>query len=207
MAPVWFIPMIAMFYVLSPLFQLIDRFPIFYLTIPLLLWVSYENPRHWTPWVSFVHFFPVYIIGMAASRYKDVVLSWSYKLRYVLVAAFSIAVAYQLLRTGTTQSYFNYLNKLFLSFLFISLLAHYQEKSFRFLTWFAAINFSVFFLHTYANAGLKILFTGVPAQSLPILGNVFYQAVYVAVLVAISIAVCLVVKKLTGKYSKYMIGA
>jgi surface polysaccharide O-acyltransferase-like enzyme len=62
MAPLWFIPMIAIFYLLSPLFKLIDRFPIIYLSIPFLMWLSYEQPRHWSPWISFIHFFPFILL-------------------------------------------------------------------------------------------------------------------------------------------------
>ena len=68
MAPVWFIPMIALYYLASPLFQLLDRYPLLYLGIPLLLWLSWEVPRHWAPWIASIHFLSVYVIGMAASR-------------------------------------------------------------------------------------------------------------------------------------------
>jgi peptidoglycan/LPS O-acetylase OafA/YrhL len=207
MAPLWFIPMITMFYVLSPLFKLLDRFPVVYLSIPLLMWISYVYPRTWSPAWQFVHFFPVYIIGMWASHYKDQVLRWAYRLRYLLFAAFLGFVAYELLMTRYVQSYFNYMNKLCLSFLIIALLSHYSENPYKWLTWFAVINFSVFFLHTYANAGLKIIFTGGPAQSLPVVGNPAYQVVYFSVVVGISIAATLLVKKITGKYSKNLIGA
>ena len=207
MAPVWFIPMIIMFYVLSPFFQWFDKHPWLYLSIPLLMWLSWEQPRHWTPWVSFIHFFSVYIIGMAASRYKDIVLDFCYRWRYAIFVAFLAVVAYEWLRTTHVQSYFNYLNKLCLSFLMIALLHHYNDRPFKWLSWFAAINFSVFFLHTYANAGMKILFAGAPARSIEIVGNVFYQAIYVAIIIGISIIACLIIKKIFGKYSKYMIGA
>jgi hypothetical protein len=99
------------------------------------------------------------------------------------------------------------MNKFFLSFLIIALLAHYKDQSFRWLNWFAVINFSVFFLHTYANAGLKIIFTGAPAQSLPIPGNIFYQFIYFSVVVAICIGATLLIRKVLGKNSKYVIGA
>jgi len=207
MAPLWFIPMIAMYYLLSPFFQLVDRYPAVYLSIPLLMWLSYEVPRDWSPWVNFVHFFSVYIIGMASSHYKQLVLAWSYRLRYILVVMYVFLVSYELLETPYVQSYFNYLNKLTLSFLVIAVLQHYSDRPFKILAWFAGINFSVFFLHTYANAGLKILITGAPARSIEIVGNIFYQTIYAFILIAIAILICLMVKKITGKYSKYLIGA
>jgi len=207
MAPLWFIPMIAMFYLLSPLFQWIDQRPWLYCSIPLFMWLSYEVPRHWSPWISFVHFFSVYLIGMAASRYKDRVLDWSYHYRYVLVSLFGLAVVWELTQTHYTQSYFNYLNKLVLCFLVIALLHHYRDLKFGVLGWFAAINFSVFFLHTYANVGMKLLFAGGPGTSIDIVGNIFYQAVYVFILVLISVIICKLVQKMTGRYSKYLIGA
>ncbi len=59
MAPLWFIPMIAVFYVLSPLFRLVDRFPLLYLSIPLLMWVSWEFPRQWNPNWQMFHFLSI----------------------------------------------------------------------------------------------------------------------------------------------------
>jgi hypothetical protein len=207
MAPLWFIPMIIMFYLLSPLFRIIDRFPIIYLSIPLLMVVSYYYPRTWSPWWQFVHFFPVYIIGMWASRYKEQLLGRVYQYRYLVFFAYLGFVGYEFLVMHSVQSFFNYMNKFCLSFLLIALLAHYSDRPFKWLFWFAVINFSVFFLHTYANAGLKIIFTGGPAQSIPIVGNFAYQLVYFSVVVGISIIGALVVKKITGRYSKYLIGA
>ena len=58
-----------------------------------------------------------------------------------------------------------------------------------------------------ANAGLKIIFTGGPARSLPIEGNVIFQFVYFGIVVALSIVGVLIIKKLAGKYSKYILGA
>ncbi len=207
MAPLWFIPMIAMFYLLSPLFALLDRYPIIYFSIPVLMWISYEYPRQFSPLLQMIHFFPVYIIGMCASRYKEQILPKVYRYRYLVFVAFLGFVAYEWLMTRQIQSFFNYMNKFCLSFLFIALLSHYGDKPFKWLTWFAAINFSVFFLHTYANAGLKILITGGPSQSLPILGNIGYQMIYYTVVVGISIAICLLVKKIFGQRSKYLIGS
>ena len=207
MAPLWFIPMIVMCCLLSPLFKIIDRFPITYLMIPLLMVVSYFYPRTWSPWWQFVHFFPVYIIGMWASRYKEPLLDRVYQYRYLVFLLYLSFVGYEFLMLHSVQSFFNYMNKLCLSFLLIALLAHYSDRPFKWLSWFAAINFSVFFLHTYANAGLKIVFTGGPAQSIPIVGNFAYQLVYFCVVVVISLVGALIVKKVTGRYSKYLIGS
>ena len=207
MAPLWFIPMIAMFYVLSPVFKFIDRYPWLYVTLPLLIIISYEYPRHWNPALQLIHFFPIYILGMAASRYKDQVVDWGWKLRYALFLGFVGFVCYEWFFMHTKQSFMNYMNKMCLSFLFLAILAHYADRPLKWLTWFASINFGVFFLHTYANAGLKILFAGGPARSLPIEGNVLLQFIYFGVVVALSIIGVLIVKKLTGKYSKYIVGA
>jgi hypothetical protein len=204
---VWFIPMIAMYYLASPLFQLLDRYPLLYLAIPLLLWLSWEVPRHWAPWIASIHFLSVYVIGMAASRWKDIALAWSWRLRWLLVAAFLAAVSWELLMTPFVQSFFNYLNKLCLSFLVIAALWHWSARPMRALTWFAGLNFAVFFLHTYANVGMKTLFAGGPGTSIPIVGNVLYQAVYAAILVGLSILGTLLIRRLFGRYSKYVVGA
>ena len=207
LAPVWFIPMIAIFYVLSPLFKAFDRLPRAYWVLPGLIFLSYIVPRHWSPAISLVHFLSVYILGMAASRYKDIVVPRCYQYRYALILLFVVFVTMELLFTHYTQSYLNYLNKFALSFLFIGLLDHYKEHPFQLLSWFAALNFSVFFLHTYANAGIKVLWMGGPAQPIPVAGSLLTQFIYVSVVVAISLLITLGVKKILGKYSKYAIGA
>ena len=99
------------------------------------------------------------------------------------------------------------MNTLFLSFLFIAVLAHCRDRPLKWLTWFAPLNFGVFFLHVYAIAGLKILLAGGPARPLPIVGSIPLQLVCFAVIVALTVAGVLAVKKLTGRYSKYIVGA
>ena len=75
--PLWFIPMIAVYYVVAPVFVWVDRRPKWYAAIaPLLVLASFSHrPQHQTELSqSLVYFLPVYLSGMAASHYREAVL-------------------------------------------------------------------------------------------------------------------------------------
>jgi hypothetical protein len=124
-----------------------------------------------------------------------------------LLAAFLGLVIYEMLLTNGYQTFYTYMNKFFLTFFLISVFAHSPDKPYRWLIWYVGFNFSVFFLHTYVNAGMKIIFTGAPAQPLPIVGNLVYQIIYFSIVVGLSIAITFLIRKIAGKYSKYLIGS
>jgi Acyltransferase family len=71
--PLWFVPMIALFYLAAPLFMLFVRRPRLYAV--LLVLVPYSLLAHRTdelntPVIA-LYFLPAYLIGMWASEYRD----------------------------------------------------------------------------------------------------------------------------------------
>jgi len=85
MQQLWFVPMIALFYLISPLLIYIDRHPhLYYLLlvfIPVSLLVTREPfsdiPR------MFVHFLSVYLFGMFMSRYRSRYLDFARRSAYL----------------------------------------------------------------------------------------------------------------------------
>jgi hypothetical protein len=69
LGPFWFIPMISVFYILAPLFIRLIRLkysaPI---VISLSLFIPLYLPRTFP--TSFIHFLPVYLLGMLVCRYE-----------------------------------------------------------------------------------------------------------------------------------------
>lgn len=207
LAPVWFIPMIALFYLASPLFLWLDRHPWMYWLLPALILLSYIVPRHFNPAIAWVHFLSVYVFGMFCSRYKESVMALTSKLMVPLLAAFVVLVLYEWLYTFQIQGYLNYWNKMVASVVLITLLARYNDRIGDLIKPFAAVNFSVFFLHAYVLAGLKILWMGRPAVSLPLPGNPFSHFLFAGVVVLICVAIAVVGRRLLGRYSRYVIGS
>src|ERR1019366_3324136 len=88
--PFWFIPMIAVFYVLAPVLLRIDRDGRFYYLLPLLLTgtVCVHRPNNLDHiWQSFAYFLPVYLFGMWFSRHRERLLAWHDRWLLILLTA------------------------------------------------------------------------------------------------------------------------
>lgn len=72
LAPLWFFPMITIFYVIAPALIKLDRNHYLYYMLPffVVIWLLISRG---SPSQSFLHFLSVYVLGMACSRFKDVI--------------------------------------------------------------------------------------------------------------------------------------
>jgi hypothetical protein len=207
LAPVWFIPMIVLFYLSAPFFYWLDRHPKLYYLLPALMVLSYIVPRHWNPAIASVHFLSVYVFGMFCSRYKERIMPLVLKLVIPLVVTFVALVVIQWKLTYDIQGYYNYWNKLIVCLVLISLLDKYEHKVGRFLLPLATINFSIFFLHSYVLTGIKIIWMGKPAVSLPIDGNFISHFMFASMVVVICVLITIPARRLLGTYSRNVIGS
>lgn len=69
LAPLWFVPMISLFYIISPILVIADKKQYFYWVLPITILISCLVSRG-LPHQSFIHFFSVYLFGMYFSHYK-----------------------------------------------------------------------------------------------------------------------------------------
>ena len=207
LAPVWFIPMIILFYLASPIFAWFDRHPFLYWLLPALILLSYFVPRHFNPAIAWVHFLPAYVFGMFCSRYKNPVIAWTRKLLVPLLVAFILLVLYEWLYTYQIQGYLNYWNKMIASVVLITLLAKFNDQIGDLIRPFADVNFSVFFLHAYVLAGIKILWMGRPAVALPIPGNPLTHLLFASSVVLICVLITILLRPILGRYSRNVIGS
>ena len=67
----WFIPVIALFYLLGPILIKGDKSNILYCLLPLFIFISVLVPRSLFTTDNFLHFFSIYVLGMLASKYKS----------------------------------------------------------------------------------------------------------------------------------------
>ena len=217
--PLWFIPMIVIVYLISPLLIWLDLHPVCYWTLIALLPLSLAFPRPQINaiWQSFLYFLPVYILGMFASRYLDQILLLTKKY-FVFLAAVSVLLscvyAYQNFLDETLSStylYVNTLNREIQCFLLLYLLWHFDaridHRLHQVLAFLANISFGLYFLHGYI---ISIYFK--LAAKLPIVGSWLGQGnlmtfMFASILVT-SIGILLVVlpQKNLGKNSRYVIG-
>ena len=209
-AAFWFIPMITLFYLISPVLARLDKDERIYYFIPLFIIVSILIPRGQSVLHNFTHFFSIYLIGMCSSRYKDKIFKITEKGKYfnALLAMYCLSVLISILNVPLQIPVYilNYFSKLLLSIVLISVLYRYDyiiQKRGGFL---ASISFGIYFVHNYILFFIKFLTSGHIMTTTPFDGSVLrFLLFFVFVVVSCSLIIILI-KGITGKYSKNIIG-
>jgi probable poly-beta-1,6-N-acetyl-D-glucosamine export protein len=154
LGPLWFIPMICLFYLVAPVFIFVTKWQKAYLLFPLLILVNLGIPRPWVhdPLISAVHFAPVYLMGMLACRYRDRIYQYCQKLWPVLLSLVVLLCFLEF--TSRPFMAFNSVTKVIISFLIIYGLQRREKyASQAFSPWIGTIadySFGIFFFHQYA---------------------------------------------------------
>lgn len=219
--PLWFIPMIAVYYLLAPVFVAIDRHPRWYWSLPpLLLLASFAHrPQHQTQLnQSLLYFLPVYLSGMFVSHFWERIAAWARRLRWPLLAVALACIAFEVAyrdRTGAIESAtmfstergvfdVNLYAKLILSVVCLEALRGAPAWLHRVLASPAEMSFGIFFLHYYFVFFAHDL--RVAIGSAPWAGGLVNLLLYTTVLVILSMAVVWVVRRVTGERSRYLVG-
>lgn len=207
LAPLWFVPMISLFYLCAPILLKADKASYFYLSIPLFILVSCFYPRG-LPHQSFVHFFSIYILGMFCSHYKteiNRILSKNYSITILfLFAVFFVAVEYFFM--SGTMTYVNFLQKLTASLMFLGLFYKFNNNlSSHYVARVADTSFGVFFIHSYVLSSFKLLYVKFFGESVS--GNFLLYFISILFVLLVCHHLILLVKKITGRHSRYLVGS
>lgn len=207
LAPMWFIPMISIFYLLSPLLARADRVGWFYLSLPVLIAVSCFNPRGLAV-DNVIHFFSAYILGMACSKYKEqvnAIISKKISLCSLLGLSVTFVVCEFYLTTGT-MTFYNYFQKICMALFYLGLLVRFSDQlRSGFVGIIADVSFGVFFIHSYVLTGSKMIYKE-NIGHLPNGDILSYVALSLSLLTVCACMV-LVIKKLLGNKSRYFVGS
>lgn len=206
MAPFWFIPMMAIIYIVSPALVQLDRLPwAYWIIVPLLLLslAVGRSPGDSNPAQNFVCYLPVYVIGMAVSHYRDRLIPQLAQHCWLLLLFIALPLADISAEQGLDSVEF--LTKIVFCLGLIGALARFAHDLPRWVDYLGSVSFGLYILHYYAVAVLTIaaksvlhtFFTqGIAAYALVVFG------VTGASLVAVMIA-----KAILGTRSRLVIGA
>ena len=206
LAPFWFIPMISLFYLVSPLLVMLDKNKWPYLFLPLLILLSCVVSRGGDTFQLFVHFFSVYFFGMFCSHYRQVINAELIKPSVLsLLALLYISLIYIDYSNfdGVTFTNINFIRKLILCCIFIALLNKFNIHN-KLLSLLANVSFGVFFLHSYVITAFKMAekyFLGYYPQV-----NALIFISFIMTILLICIAIIWPIKKILGAKSRYLIG-
>lgn len=222
MPPFWFISTIVLLYLTAPLLHLADR-PFFYKYIFPFLFLSclftYRPAHNANPLLAYVHYLPVYLTGMWASFNREKILAVAPNLLFILVACYVSLSALDLLgwenisRSLTFEQVVSqgmlvvnlYVFKaMILCFMLLLILYQLRDKQLPFLHLLGEYSFGLFFTHyLFISLTRKI----VELMDVTIEFSVPAYLTYFLLILALSTATVYLVKKLSGRYSRYLIGS
>lgn len=207
--PLWFIPMITLFYLISPGLIKLDRARWPYWLLPPLLAVASVVPRAFDNVLqSFVHYFPVYLFGMFCSRYRIEVLRFVERYLAPLTALFVGMVALDTwILYGSDRviptNYLSLWNKLILALLLMYLLYRYDDSVKRRFDVLASTSFGIYFVHQYViELSGRFIPTTVTAAWLRV--SIFLT--FTLAITTISIVLLRLAKRVIGPHSRLLIG-
>jgi peptidoglycan/LPS O-acetylase OafA/YrhL len=206
--PYWFIPMIMIFYAVSPIFIYLDKDKRIYYLLPVFMLVSMFITRGQISnnqiGLLFVHFFSVYLFGMFCSRNKEKLFAITGKYIGVLIISIVALVFYEYLHADIFNEQLQFVQKILLSIAMLYLLHRYDKYIPRRVGVFADISFGIYLLHCFAmNIVAWILKHTINTV-------LHYSFINLMVILVMTLTICIViiytVKFITRGYSKYLIG-
>lgn len=225
--PLWFIPYVALIFLLAPLFYRIanSRHILLYLLPLLLLSIFTFRPLHnLHPFYSVIHFIGFYVLGIAACRLREE--SWLSR-RTVIYALGLILLALFLLECRIDQTQLNFQNTVLQGHLLVNLnalqkiifcifmlgLLKQAQDAMLMPSWLggalnrvAEYSFGIFFVHYYFVMVLQKVFAhlALPEQGFIYLGVSLLQF---AIVMTASMVVILFSKQLLKDNSRIFVGA
>lgn len=218
--PLWFIPVIFLYYMAAPLFQLFVRYPRLYwlilLFVPLSLFAHRPNFPNPDILHSLVYFLSAYVLGMFASQFRKTA---DYFIDKFLLLLLLLGVSYYLIHLFGADHHGNYhveyifsfergyidwlfLQKILLTFLLLGLLKRYDTFVADKIRYIGEASFSIYFLHAYVIYLVHVAFRW---QSFE--GSLTRWGLLSAAVATISIGITKLVQKIFGKTSRLLIGS
>lgn len=220
----WYIPCAMLLFLASPLFDRFIRLPsmqrwaILAATIVLALWIHRPHDNL-DPVHSFFYFVNFYLFGMLFCAYRGTImplLTRNGTLVLTTVILFAVAVCQALLvgHVGNIERGIDdgwlpagldlmLVQKYAAIFTLCGLLARFGHLANRPLNLIARYSFGIFFMHGVVLAVLMRM----PEPMTPHFGNAALDLMaYTTLVIALSLTMIFVVKAITGKYSRYIIG-
>jgi probable poly-beta-1,6-N-acetyl-D-glucosamine export protein len=222
MPPFWFITAIIFIYLTAPLLHALDKNGFYKFGLPLVIlfyFFTYRPQHNANPFLAYLHFVPIYILGMWASRYKAYLLE---RANVVLLISAAIYLTITILDISQMMTFsrdkrfedvlynglieFNVyaLKAVALCIMLLMVMYKLRDKEMPMLELLGNYSFGIFFVHyAFISISGKIIeLSGVKVHfSLPI-----FIISYLFILLASTVTVYFV-KRITGKYSRYLIGS
>lgn len=219
--PLWFIPMISLFYLAAPVFIRFVSHPRLYLVLVVLVPLSmlaHRTPESDTLTIA-LYFLPAYVAGMWASQYRARIEPLLDRYLLPLAAAYLAAVLVAFLFDDWHGNYYGatpfsqehgpvdwlFAQKLLLCFALLAVLRRLDTALGERLRFLGDVSFTIFFAHGYALFAVQVVYARFPGGDVP--GNLVVWLLLSASTIAATMVGAAVVRRLAGRRSRYLIGS
>lgn len=220
--PYWFIPMIILYYFISPLLVKMDNDRFYKYFFPIIFvfgLFTYQFGYYSNIFNSFLFFLPIYIFGMWASRYKEKIIHSGNGLfllallTYIGITILEVSGILEIhkvvgFKIEDPQPYlifnFSKLKVCFLCLALIKIFFNLKHKPMTFLKTLGEYSFGIYFIHLYI-----IIVVQKTSQFLSVSFtlNIFSFLIYTFVITLICTWIVWVIKQIFSKHSRYIIGS
>ncbi len=217
----WFIPMIVLFYLAAPLLIRFVRHPRLYVVLVVLIPLSMLAHRsdELNTFAIALYFLPAYLLGMFASHYRTILEPVLDRFWAPLIGCFLIAVTANVALASHHGNYYGaypfsqehglvdwmFAQKLLLCFALLGLLRRLDRLIADRLRFLGDVSFTIFFVHGYVLFAVLAFFVNVVDS--PPAGNLATWLLLTAGTVLASAGGAALVKRTTGRRSRYLIGS
>ena len=204
LAPFWFIPMMAIFYLISPLLIRLDASRRgYWILVPWLFVAMYVGRAAGdaNPFQNAVFFGPVYVLGMCVSRYRETLIPLLERFWPILLITIILPAPIPL--GAPLWDPMMLLTKILVCLGLVGLLARTADRFPPVVDYLGNISFGIYFVHYYIVAAITVL---AARGHLPFLhGFPVYLALLMTV-TAVSSLIVMVIKRIFGTHSRQIIG-
>ncbi|WP_119008225.1 acyltransferase family protein [Vibrio superstes] len=200
--PLWFIPMIICFFVMSPFIKMISESKYFHPVLFISLFVTVLTTRGDWGYSNFIHYLGIWMLGIFCKRNEKWIFLHS---RLIACISFLPSIIFVYFKVEYPESLINFseIQKIFTIFFFLTVLMSFEKskKEFKSLDILAKYSFGIFFIHYY----FIVIYNFIFERYLPDHILISYWSVLILTLLS-SLVVCISVKRYTKSYSRTLLG-
>lgn len=213
--PMWFMPVIAIFYLVAPLLKWGDENNHIYWLLPAFVLMSLFIGRSLFPYMNFLHYLSIYVLGMFFCKYKQLInpiITKDNVLAIVIVIFLSLcAVEFYAVFPKFTS--INYVQKIFLIFTLLGLMIRFEHfTKHKLISIVANTSFGVYFVHTFVLYAIKFVssyantYFSINSNAKYYPGNFPLHFLATCMALILSIIVVLIIKKVLGEKAYILVG-
>lgn len=198
----WFIPMIALFFVFSYVIKKISESRFFYFYVLTFLLITFLSDKGVWAHSQFIHYLGVWLFGICCKKHENFIYNNAIKISIITIIP-SLMFVCLVAEYPDSHVNFSEVQKFFSIMFFLSFFMYLETIGMKIgvLDVLAKYSFGIFFIHFYFLMFSSIIFDKI----LKLEAGPLYVMAFFTTLV-FSLSVCILVKRILPRYSRTLLG-